>query len=469
MKDSKLIALIDALDVPSRIRLKKWVHSPAHNHREDVKTLFDYLYELKDYSNGHLGKEDVYAAIYSDQDYNDKDMRHLMSYLHRVIDDFLIYEQVQNRPATAKLHLIQAYDDLNLKKHFDGELKKVSKMQEKSDLRDDEYHFRNYRAFKSEYNSFEGKADAIKPETLQGISDELDLYYISNKLRNACNILTHKKLYKVEYQPALLEQIIRHVEEKELVNVPAVGTYYHLYKILKEEDAENNFNKLVAMIGELKGKFSLEETRGLFLLAINYGIRQINSGRTEYIRKVFDLYRKGLQESVLLVDGFLSPYTYTNIAATALKLDEFDWVDSFIKDHLQELPEGYRDSFFEYNLAKLHFAKRDFARVTKILNTLIMRDTFLSLESKVTMIKSYYELGEFELIQYQLDNFRQVLRRREVLTYHRTIFKNFVGFMKKLISLPPGNEKAREKLKDEIAGAELTIDKDWLIAKVEAA
>ncbi len=469
MRGSKLIELYKALDVSGRISLRKWVNSPFHNQREDVSLLYNFVYRLKDLEEGIPEREWVFGELFPGKPYNDEEMRHLMSYLHKVMEDFLVFGELSRDKAGLRLYLLQAYDRLNLNKHFMGTLKRIRQMQERSPIRDNEFHYRNYKLLQSEYNSFEGRADAIRPETLQGISEELDLYYVSSKLRNACNILTHEKLYKVDYKDDFLNEIIGQLEKKELTRIPAVGVYYSCYKILKDENAEFHFTNLVQQITESGGRFSMEETRGLYLLAINYGIAQMNLGRNEYIRKVFELYKKSLAEKVLLVDGFLSPYTYTNIAATAIKLSEFSWVENFIREYRDELSEFYRMSFYDYNLAKLCFAKKEFSKVTHILNNMQIRDIFMQLESKATQIKAYYELGEFKLIEYQIDNFRQVLRRREVLTYHKTIFSHFVIFMKRLINLPPADEKAKQKLRNEIQSAELTIDKDWFLAKVNAA
>ncbi|MDV7399636.1 hypothetical protein RZS08_49940, partial [Arthrospira platensis SPKY1] len=91
-----------------------------------------------------------------------------------------------------------------------------------------------------EYNYLSGLRRTV-PLNLQKVSDTLDTHFISTKLRQACLMLAHQNVFKVEYDIGLLDQVLAFVETKKPFDVPAIAIYYHSYKSLKERDNESHF------------------------------------------------------------------------------------------------------------------------------------------------------------------------------------------------------------------------------------
>jgi hypothetical protein len=63
------------------------------------------------------------------------------------------------------------------------------------------------------------------------------------------------------------------------------------------------------------------------------------------------------------------------------------------------------------------------------------RDILLNLSAKTLLIKTYYELDEFDALTSALDAMRNYIRRKRVIGYHRTNYLNFTRYMEKLVSL----------------------------------
>lgn len=448
------------------MELDKFVRSPFFNQHKDVIALFEFLQKQSEQPVPDWTKFAAFEALFPGETYKDLRIRHVMSYLVKLMEQFFTYLEFQQDPVASQLALTRHYRNRSLPKEFKAALNKLDKLIDRSPRMDAESHYFEYQFH---LERFEVLVDRTTPvqEIFQGLSDELDAYFIISKLKLAVIILNHRKMFKVKYELGLLEELVRYVEQSGLNRIPAVDIYYNCYQILTHDEPEGYFRKLVPAIGKYGGNFKHSETQGLYLFAINFCIKQINLGKEAYVREVFELYRQALESDYLIDEGILSPWTYKNISSAALKLEEYEWVDKFNYTYRKWLPADYQDSFYHFNNAKLYLATKEYSKVVKTLNRIDTKDVFTLLGARVMQVKAQYELGEFQLIEYLLDNFKQLLRRKEVLTYHKRNYSNFVKFTSRLIRLKPGDQKAQKKLETEILAAEILTEREWLLAKMK--
>lgn len=101
---------------------------------------------------------------------------------------------------------------------------------------------------------------------------------------------------------------------------------------MKEEKA-TYFEQLKAGLAKHRDCFTLSELKDFHAIGLNFCIKQINKGKSEYVRELFEWYRQALREGLLLEHGVLSPVHYKNIAASGLGLKEFEWVASFLQEY----------------------------------------------------------------------------------------------------------------------------------------
>ena len=392
-------------------------------------------------------------------------LRHVTSYLMRVAENFLVAEELRGQPLEHHLQLQKAYQHRKLENLYLSNYKALLKKQEFRPLRDREFHEIDVRMFLNHYNSTMDRT-AQGYHTLALLSEAIDRLFIVHKLQQAGRLLNHKQLHERELPLGLMEEILRYITENDLEKVPAIGIHLNAYRVLADREAETAFHQLKQQIKEYTGMFRREEIRALLLIALNYGIIQINKGRKEYVREVFELYRGSLTDKILFDNHQLSPFAYKNIVASALKLGEFNWAEEFIEGYQQDLPELQRSDFYAYNRAKLAFARGDFREAAQILHKLYIKDLFTNLDARVTLLKAYYELGEFKQIEYQLNNLQQLVRRKEVQTYHRTNYSNFGKYLNRLMNLQPMDVEGKQKLVEEVQSAEILTDRAWLLEKL---
>jgi hypothetical protein len=186
-----------------------------------------------------------------------------------------------------------------------------------------------------------------------------------------------------------------------------------------------------------------------------------------YLRELFELYRHGLAQKVLFDGKVLSRYTFINVVTNATILKEYEWTGSFIKEYKQYLENKYRDNIVSYSLGKLLFEKKEYDAAMRLFNQVDYDDILMNMNSKVMQIQMFYELDEFDVLESFLESTRAYLFRKKVIAYHRSTFKNFLRFTKKLVKTNPYSTAQRDKLQKEIEEASPLTEKKWLLEKLE--
>lgn len=465
MEKSRLIAVLETFSSKEIRAFRKFLQSSYFNHRADLILLYDIL-EQKFLKKGLLpSKEEVFVLLYPEQAFDAQQIRQIMSLLLKLIEQFLVIKQVVRDEADFKLKLAKIYQERDLVKPLKSTLRELQGMQNKQSFRDASYYENNYKIMLQEYSLT--AANRIGEQNLQQISDNMDLAFILSKLRQSCNSLTHQTVYKTNYEFGLLDAILRHIKEQDLDQIPAVAVYYYCYHTLANPQEEAYFLTFRAHLFENEHLFQAEELRDLYLLAINYCIRRLNQGEMQYAKEGLNWYKRGLASGGLLTDGVLSRFTYRNIVAMGLKVGDFEWVQSFIYEYKALLEKQHRESMFTFNLAKLAYHRKQYPNALTLLRKSKYKDLLLNLAAKTLLLKTYYELEEWDMLESHLEAMQNYLRRKKVMGYHQTNYKNLIHYTKKLVSISPFNKTAKQNLERRLSSEEILTEKEWLLEQLK--
>ena len=467
MQKSILIKILRTCTKKEFRDLHKWLLSPMHNQRKDVIELFGYLLEDNHlYNDDFLEKEAAYRWIFPKEAFDDAKMRQTMYFTTKCLEEFLIYNALRKDEVHARTVLGNIYRKRKLDKPFQKNIKETEKIQRNQEYRNGQYLRNEYSLQQEKYYYLSG----IKrlELNLQQMSDALDATYIADKLRQSCLMLAHQVVYKKEaYEISLLDDVLDVVKHKDFLKYPAVAIYYYSYMAQTEKEDESHFINLKNEITANGHFFPKSEIRDIYLLAINYCVGRSNAGMPHYLRELFDLYKHGLEQKVLMDEGVLSRYTFINVVTNASILKEYVWIESFIHDYKEYLEEKYRENIVSYSLGKLHFEKKEYGKAMRLFSQVDYDDILINLNAKVMQIQMFFEQDEFDVLESFLESTRTYLMRKKVVAYHRSTFKNFLRFTKKLVKVNPFSTAQCNKLKKEIEEASPLTEKKWLLKKLE--
>ncbi len=459
----KLWALYVNLTKEEHRRVKKMLQSPIYNREEALIKLFGYLSKSKVLPQ----PKEAYRFAFGDKKLDMADYYALKSRLFKTIVRFLKSEQLEKNPIEGNLKLLEVFREKKMELPFSQTIKKAKKNLEDSPIRNSYYHFHQYRL---ELEQFEmaGRETRIRKTNLQALTNDLNSFFMAETLRWAVVMESHKAVYKSDYQQAFLPKVLELCEQKEFLDdIPAISAYYYCYKALIDPGNENHFLKLKELIRKNGNLFPTQELTELYTIAINYGVRKINSGREDYLRILFDLYRSGLDNGIFFKDGLLSRWSYTNIITLTLRISELEWCKAFIESHKKFLEQPFSENTYQYNLARYYYYRKEYKKAMPLMVRTQLDDVLLHLSSKVLLLKMYYELEEFEALDFLLNSMKSYLNRNKVISYHKKNYSNIVNLTHRLISLNQYDNLEVEKIRKEIESTEILTERKWFFEQLE--
>ena len=444
--------------------LVKFVDSSFFNQRADVKLLLAHLIEVLP-AEKPLDKSAIFKAIYPNKTQIDlQQIRLVMSKLLLLIEQYLSFKESSIDKDRINLYLASAYRKRGLEKHFNQSIRQLKKTRAATAHKNAEFFYEEFLLEQEQYR-FSSKQKRIGEHNLQSIFNAMDISFIALKLRQACFSISHQAVYKKEYQIDLLEEIMHIVKQRDYISIPAIGVYYHTYLALTE-GAPTHFAAFKKIIIEQPDIFPPEEIRDLYLLGINYCIKQLNNGEVNYANEAFALYKSGLELEALLDNGVLSRFSYRNIVAIGLLIQEFEWVEQFIHNYQMKLSPKHRKPTYAFNMARLAYSKKDYATALPLLQNIEYEDLLLNLAAKTILLKIYYELKEFSLLDAHLSSLQNFLRRKTLIGYHKQNYKNIISITRKLVAHNQFDKKEQEQLRQLILDTEILTERRWLLEQV---
>lgn len=460
MKNSLLLQLVLHLSDKQVREMKKWIRSPIYNHRDDVVRLFDILLKIRKQGKQEIDKETAFKKLYPKQKYDDGKIRLVMTFLQKNIEQYLVYKYIDNEEST-NIKLATVYRKMNLHRHFDRQVNKITKDQEKSVIRSGGFYDNNFK-IEWEKLHFSTTKKRRGDVHLQKIGDNLDIAYFARKLEQACYMIIHQNIYKKEYKSALLSEIIHHIEQEKLIEIPVISIYYHCYQALRKEPQSGWFERFRLELEKHKKLFTPDELHPLYLLALNFCIIQYNAGNIAYLEEEFNLYKECLEGGYLYKDGYLSRFTYRNFMTVCIAADKLDYAAIFIEEFISKLEPQYQESAYSFNTARLAYYQKRYKDALLLLQKIEFDEFYAQISAKIIMLKIFYEIDEWDVFSNYIDNMKTQIYRKKDIGTHKENYLNFLKYARKLQELESMSKAQKNKMLNDIENEKRIAERAWL-------
>jgi hypothetical protein len=469
MTDSKLITLLSTFNKYELNRLRKYVESPFFNENTLLVDLFDVIDKFLRSNKTILEQKEVWSKIFDKKPYDDTKFRRLCSDLNRLAQDFLTIEDFRNQPLAFESYQLRLLNSKGLDKHYLAVERNVERDRNKLKLRDSMYYYNN-SMLEYERHLYLEKHSVMRTKkvNLSNADLQMDYFFLSLKLKNYCDAINYKNILNIDISIGMIEELLEIVKLDKYQAIPAIAIYYQILLTLLYREDEVHFYKLKKLLNENNFKFQQQEMRNMYIFAQNYCIKKINSGDAKYYKELFDIYKTLIETKIILNKGVIVPWDYKNITSVGLRVGEYKWVEKFINDYNQYLPKDYKNNAYTYNLAILHFYKKDYNEVIFLLRDMTYKDVFDALQGRWLLLKTYYELGEDDALDALIDSFRIFLRRNKSISKsYQKMYMNAIKFLQKIMKIPYEGRAAAEKLEVQIKECTPIAERRWLLQKLE--
>jgi hypothetical protein len=467
MQNTKIVQLLQSLSVYEQKRFRKYLCSPLHNEEENYIKLFDILHPGLSDQTILIGRVQIQQTLFPKKKLTNLDFARLFSNFSRRLEGFLALEQYYADPVRPHTDVLTAYNERNLGKYFPDFFHYVKKLNDKTQQRSGEFYLNTFKIEVLHHDHLEAQQERSTNKNLLETLSALDNYYLITKLRFCAAMLHYQAFLSLKGEVPLLNEILHYCAKKE-AKEPLLNAYYLIVLSLIEPNEEAHFKDFKKNIFAEESTFPSETERDLFAFAINYCINRINSGHTLYQREIFELYQMALQKKILFPQGELSPWDFKNIVTIALRNKEYSWTEHFIETYKNTLPRAERSNAYTFNRARYFFAIKNYDKVLQLLQNVDYSDIFYLLDSKTTLMKTYFELNEYQPLLSLKESFRILLRRKKLISeQNKTNYDNFARFTMKLFRINVSDRKALNRLKNEITNTGNIADKSWIMEKLQ--
>ena len=460
----KLYEILSTLNKTEVRMIKKMLNSSFFVRRKDVYKLFELLAPIALKRKIFPEKKAIFQKVFPNKTFDYALLRGTMSDLFEMIEEFLLIQYRRANKIESRRQLGEIYRKRDASKCYHSTIRKTSKLLEGQPLRN-VYYYQQLLQYHDEQMQFQMNNERTKNFNLSEISETLDTLYLTQKLKHSCKQLSHQQVFKTNYDYGLLHQLLPIIEQQKYLDIPGVAIYYYCFRFLSEEDGRPFFQKFKTILQNNKPIFESSELKVLYLSAINFCIRKLNQGHNEFSREILDFYQDGLDANYFLENGKLSRFTFNNIVAVGIQLKEFNWLENFIQKFAPSLETDYRASTVHYSRARIAFVQKEYEAALLHLQAAEYKDLVITLISKSTIMKIYYELKSFDALFSHLDSFQIYIRRKEVSDFHRKNYMNVIRLVKKLVALP-ADKHSRVQLRQEILKEDILSERKWLLEKV---
>lgn len=467
MKNGRLWRVLTTMDILQLNELHKFVSSPFFNKRQDIVTLLELYQKALKSQKGLPSKEATYAKIYPGQPYNDTDLHLITSKLYKLTERYLVVKAQEKNEANEKLVLASVYRNLGLEEHFERTVREAKQINEHQKLRNTEYYEQNYELLFEEFQ-FRSSSKRFEDFSLQELNNNLDITFISRKLRQSCALLNHQSLMSTkDYDFGLIEDIFEKIESNPNYQLPTILLYYYCFRLMKYNE-EKDFFRLQELIETHFELMPMEELRDFYRVRINFCVKRFNAGDALYANNILKLYKEGLAQQILLESGKLTRTTFMNIVRTAIASQEWEWASNFVVINKQFLPADMRESVANVALGHLAYSQNQYDQAIKHLQFIDGVDALFHMNTKLLLLKIYYELGEFDLLDSHLNAMQSYLTRHNELGYHKQVFRNVIKYALRLMKLTRPTAQQIENIIEEIKNADSLAEKKWFIEQFSA-
>jgi len=462
MGNRKIVVLLRSFQSWEMRDFRDFVDSSYFNRKEELGRLLDVLNQtVLSPDAGPVSKEAIYARLYPDAPYDDKHFRYLTSDLAKLAERFLVLQQYEADLSRREIDLLQCYVNRNLEKGYARQKRRAEQALAAAPVAHIERYHRRMLLSEIEENRFVRQLKRTFNPHIESASRQLDHYYFAKKLHLSCAMLDRQAFIQGTYEPNLSKELLAHLRRHDFFGQELIAFYHTILQTLQDESNEAHYRELRRRLFSPSSALARSDLKGFFLYGINYCARMIRQGKTAFVNEALDLYIEGIDKGILFEEGYLSPWTFTNVVKLALRLQRYTWIEDFIRQYAEKLTEEFRQNALHYNLAELYYYTKRYDEAFTHLNQVALSDLNYHLGVRVMLAKIYYEKREEEALLSLIAAFSIFLKRNKKIS--QDLKRTYLHFCELLFEIIRSAPDKMEALRRKIKETPLLTDRSWLL------
>jgi hypothetical protein len=246
---------------------------------------------------------------------------------------------------------------------------------------------------------------------------------------------------------------------------PLVHAYVLGYRLEKDKTDEA-FYLLKEFNFSEKGKMLSNSDRNeLLTVLINFCAKKIRQKEDKYNYEIFNLYKFGLEEELLIDGNDISEHKFMNIISVACKLKEFDWVKFFIKKYDNYLHVSIQFYVVQISMAVVALEKGQSRKALRIIRKTNFPHPYQKLRARMLSIRARYDLDDDTGgdVLNECRNLEHFLKANKMIKdQNRVLTLNFV----KMVTLLEKRKLSKDQVLEKFEKYKPVFYQDWIEDKL---
>jgi hypothetical protein len=482
MFKSKATDILSYLSKTEMKELKAFVNSPFFNKNKKIVKLFDTLkLYYPDFKNPKCTRELIYIKVYGIENYNDKLMRNLLSEFYKLLELYLFYKESRS---SSLFEIFTLNGMERMETLFSKKLNEVEIFYNSEKISNDTYWLKSLILHsKINYYLSINKQNKIAKDVLH--AGEYRIFDLIFSLPiTISDMLANKASFSTDYGHNSFDVFLKHfdftgfikdLDEKD-PHYGLLRLQYNISMMLNEKNPESSAHAEEVMNYLRKNYHSLDKSYLSFIfnsLDLFY-LRGLRKGK-KLARSLFEMYKFQLEvNSEFYKTLTMSIIEFKNILQTALRLNEIEWAENFVRKYIHFIRDEDKDGLLNYCGALLAFEKKQFEEVIVYINKVKTLHYSFKEYLKVLHIMVCYEFSQIEHFYSLLESFRKFINNSNLVSAEKLLYyKEFARFANELIKLKISNSAASADLRvlrkeiEESSAANYLLNERWFLDKLD--
>jgi len=454
--------------------LELFINSPYFNRKSILIKLFEVLKNYyPEFTGSKLNRNEIWIKLYPDKKFNYGVMKNILYDLTGLVQRFLAEETFSNNEFAINYRLLEKYCNKGLKKIFLSKYSAFEKnLKDSGNIPDKYFQLTELQWLKYEYT------DSLKVndgEIVYSIADNLIFDFLINlfKMYNnqACerisvNYSDDSGLLGKFIENLNIEKIIESLKIKSIENYNVINLYYQIYLSLSDNQNEKSFfqfKELIILNDKLLPKNEQINLYSCLTTALTQNKKIINK-----LPEYNEIYKLMIERDLLLNDeGLISVVDFTSVIKFAAMSGDSEFIIKFMDVYKDKLIPSFKTNMEKYANAYLNFSNSNFINSLELLKKIKFDIPSFKYEIRNLQIMNFYELKDFESLEYLLDSYKHYAYNSRTLSLSAKVnIQNFIKYISGLCKIAENKRSSELKLLRKEIENDKIITKYWLLEKL---
>jgi len=478
MKKNKVIAQLMALPEKEFRRFGKFVRNPANNKKDTLIRLYQFVVKNHpEYEERKFTKAQCFLYVFPDLEFQyerlngkadelvSKKLKNPLYDMKNLIDDFIIQQELADQSHEKTILLIKG---LFKRQMYDKAFQLINKELYRLEgmAGDDFYHhFYQFQMLDLKLINSLNKLN-LSSSNFEKLQQLLDSFFVHAKLKTGYETKNRAQLFGENIDVLFFEEAKKAIEENRINSTNYAVHFYAKISNLKDTSSLEDYLEVRNFYFDKIDNFPNKLIQEPLIYLLNYCMKVYEAGRKDFLTEMFELYKFGLDHQLLLQNGHLATSDFKNIVVLATTLCQLDWAKKFVTNYAKLLTDNDRENVVLLCKAQVECESNNLRKVLKILQDVEFNDVYDNLMSRSLMLRAYYNLNEWNALEFFLEAYSKFVRRNMGLSEEVKIsLFNMIKFTKVLIQAQ-FKQTSKKQLLEKLESYSSIYNKNWLTLKV---